>query len=126
MTNRLKNILTIALLGAALTAASGCTLGTASFMDDYPPGLQNAFGNAGGDNDPSDRSNRGGQGGETQTASNPAGGVGPDENGPGNSGFGRGAHANAGGGNGQELDGEGNDMDPARSGDNPGNSGSND
>lgn len=113
MTKLYKNILKIALLGVAMAAASGCTLGTVAFMDDYPPGLENAVGNAGGDNDPSDRNNRG---------NNPGG----DVSETGEESNGGGSHPNAGGGNGSEIGEDGKDMDPGNSGNSQGNSGEND
>ena len=144
MTNRYKILLKMALVGVAL-AASGCSLGTAELVDDLPPGLTTAFGNAGGDHDNGNRGGnlpRGGgeanngvggdgggqQGGDVGTA----GGGEQGGTGPGNSDFGRGGHANAGGGNGSETaDGEAvsesnPDVDPGNSGNSKGKSGSQD
>jgi hypothetical protein len=127
MTNRYKNMLKIALLGVALTAASGCTLDTAAFMDDYPPGLTKAVGNAGGDHDNGYRGGNlpGGDGPRGGVDTTGGGGVGTTDNGPGNSDFGRGSHPNAGGGDGSEMDG-GNEVDPGNSGNSRGNSMNND
>jgi hypothetical protein len=133
MTNRYKIMLKIALVGVAL-AASGCSLGTAELVDDLPPGLATAFGNAGADRD-GDYGNRGGNlpgGGNQANSGNTGGGDvgttgGEDpETGPGNSDFGRGGHANAGGGNDGEFDGKGDEMDPGQSADSNGASGGQD
>ena len=137
-----------AVVGVVLIA-SGCSLGNDEPLVDNLKGLETAFGNAGSNHDggmPGNGGNRPAPGddvaandggsssdgggdatGGTVTASDPDNG-----SGPGNSGFGRGTHANAGGGNGSETaDGgvasAGNpDMDPGNSGNSNGRSMNND
>lgn len=155
MKNGYEILVKAALVGVVLIA-SGCSLVTNEPLVDNFKGLETAFGNAGSDHDggmPGNGGNRpdvggnvaandggssgDGAGDQTGGGNPPASGVAttndPNEgSGPGNSDFGRGTHANAGGGNGSETaDGgiasAGNpDMDPGNSGNSNGRSRDND
>jgi hypothetical protein len=133
MKNGYDILVKAALVGAVLIA-SGCTLGNDNPLVGESNGLGVVFGNAGSDHDggmPGNGGNRPAPGGDVAASEGggnpPASGVATANDpgsgdGPGNSSFGRGTHANAGGGNGSETaDGgvasEGNpDMDPGNSG----------
>ena len=155
MKNGYEVLVKAALVGVVLIA-SGCSLGTNEPLVDNFKGLETAFGNAGSDHDggmPGNRGNRpapgddvaandggsssDGGGDATGGGNSPANDIAtasdPDNgSGPGNSDFGRGTHANAGGGNGSETaDGfdvsdNNPDLDPGNSGNNKGRSRDND
>ena len=151
MKNGYEVLVKAALLGVVLIA-TGCSLGTNEPLVDNFKGLETAFGNAGSDHDGGMPGNGGNQpdpggdvaanvggsssdgtGDQTGGGNQPANGVAttrdPNErSGPGNSDFGRGTHANAGGGNGSET-ADGNDvsdnnpdLDPGKSGNSKGRS----
>ena len=124
---------------------SACSLENSEPLSDEP-GLSELLADAGpgwngGGRGDGDRDNRRGgfDGGSGEASSggqqtSDAGGSdsglgitgGEEPDGPGNSDFGRGDHANAGGGNGSEFDGEGNEIDPGNSGNSRGQSRYND
>jgi hypothetical protein len=131
MKNGYEILVKAALVGVVLIA-SGCSLGNDDPLVDNLKGLETVFGNAGSNHDggmPGNGGNRPDVGGNVAANSGgPTGGG----SGPGNSDFGRGTHANAGGGNGSETaDGfdvsdNNPDLDPGNSGNNKGRSRDND
>jgi hypothetical protein len=131
MKNCYEILVKAALVGVVLIA-SGCSLGNDESLVDNLKGLETAFGNAGSDHDggmPGNGGNQPDTGGNVAATSGSslAGG-----GGPGNSDFGRGTHANAGGGNGSEtadgndVSGDNPDLDPGNSGNSNGRSRDND
>lgn len=139
MNGKTGYMLRIALIGMAL-AISGCAMPNDPLLSDSF-GLQTAYGNARhGEDGLPDHSGRGngpahtdgGQGSQNAGDIGAAGGPVTDAGGPGNSDFGRGTHANAGGGNGsettngQDASDQNPDMDPGASGSSKGRSALND
>ena len=131
MKNGYEILVKAALVGVVLIA-SGCSLGNDEPLVDNLKGLETAFGNAGSDHDGGMPGNGGTQPAPGGDVAANSGGLSGGGSGPGNSDFGRGTHANAGGGNGSEtadggVAGAGNpDMDPGNSGNSNGRSMNND